>query len=74
MALQEGFNLRPSPRLVAEGGGRVARWVGAWIDLASASESAGMQRGRQVKHTAVSRRPGFPDPVEAVGGPAHFIA
>ena len=31
-------------------------WVEPWMDLASAFGSAGMQRGRQVKHTAVSRK------------------
>ena len=60
--------------LVAEGDGTLAHWVGAWIDLGSAFEFAGLQRGRQAKHTAVSRRLGYPDPVLAVRGQANIIA
>ena len=53
--MQEVFNRRWSHCLVAEGDGRVVRWVGSRMDLGNAFESAGMQQARQVKHTAVSR-------------------
>ena len=72
--MQSGFNRRFSPRLEAEGDSTVMHWVGPWIDQAGAIESAGMHRGRRVKHAAVSRRLGFPDSVKVMWGQAHFIA
>ena len=49
--IQGVFNRRERHCIVAEGKGRDAHLAGCWIGLASAFESAGMQRGRQVKHT-----------------------
>ena len=72
--MQEGCNRGPSHYLLAQAGGALVLWVGSWIDLARAFESAGTQRGRQVKRTAVLRRLGCPDSVEVVWGQAHFIA
>ena len=70
--IQEVSDRRPAHCWVAEGGWRVVWDFG--IDLASAFKSAGVQRGRQVKHAAVSRHLGCPDFVEVVLGQAHFVA
>ena len=67
------FDRRPSHCMVAKGDGTALRWVESWIDLASVFESAGMQRGRQVKHTAVLRRLGRPNNKRAVWEHACFI-
>ena len=72
--MPRGFSRRPSHCWDAEGDGAALHWVGPWVNLASAFESAGMQRGRQVKHAAMSRQLGYPDCVEIVLGQAHFIA
>lgn len=55
MAYAGGFKSLPLHCLGAEGNETVARWGGPRINLGCAFESADMQRGRQVKHTAASR-------------------
>ena len=72
--MQDLFSRRPWHCWVGEDLETVAHRVGPWINLGSAFESAGMQGGKQAKHTAVSRRLGYPDSVQAVRRQASFVA
>ena len=72
--MQDASSRRPSHCGDAERDKAVLQWMVSWFDLASAFKSAGMQRGRQVKQTSVSRHLGCPDFVEVVLGQVIFIA
>ena len=72
MHIQGGFNKGPSRCLVGGADGTLVFRLGPRFDLGSASEGAGMQRGRQAKHTAVSRRVARPNSERVVWGHTHF--
>ena len=72
--MQDASSRRPSHCGDAERDKAVLHWMVSWLNLAGGFESAGMQRGRQVKHTSVSRHLGCPDFVEVVLGQVLFFA